>query len=177
KRDRPQQSPVRLRQQPVDRCAKRSDHRGIRVPDGSAGRPELPVVHHSAEALGPPNRRFVRCRAAAVLGVLTGMSLIAGCGGGSGNQPQIDVGPNVGQTIALADCNDWNQANTEQRLGTIQQLKDFAGGPVVGNNASSPSGTGAVLDDKQAYNLFNNYCKESFARGFKLYKLYERAAA
>jgi hypothetical protein len=102
---------------------------------------------------------------------------IAGCGGGPNTTPQIDVGPNVGQSIALADCNDWNQANTEQRLGTINQLKDFAGGPVVGNNANSPSGTGAVLDDKQAYDLFQNYCKESFARGFKLYKLYERAAA
>jgi len=102
---------------------------------------------------------------------------LAGCGGGSGTQPQVDVGPNVGQPIALADCNDWNQANTEQRLGTISEIKGFAGGPVVGNNASSPHGTGSVLDDKQAYDLFNSYCKEDFARGFKLYKLYERAAA
>jgi hypothetical protein len=121
------------------------------------------VVHDAAKAL-------------AVL-ALIGAALMAGCGSGSSTQPQIDVGPNVGQPINLADCSDWNQANTEQRLGTIHQLKDFAGGPVVGNNASSPSGTGAVLDDKQAYDLFNNYCKESFARGFKLYKLYERAAA
>jgi hypothetical protein len=112
----------------------------------------------------------------AILSALAAALLVGGCGGGSGTQPQIDVGPNVGEPIALADCNDWNQANTEQRLGTIQQLKNFAGGPVVGNNASSPSGTGSVLDDKQAYNLFENYCKESFARGFKLYKLYERAA-
>ena len=104
-------------------------------------------------------------------------ALIAGCGGGSGNPPQVDVGPNVGQSIALADCNDWNQANTQERLGTIQQIKDFAGGPVLGNSGAAPSGTGAVLDDKQAYNLFNNYCSEPFARGFKLYKLYERAAA
>ena len=103
--------------------------------------------------------------------------LIVGCGGGSSTQPQVDVGPNVGQPISLADCNDWSQANTEQRLGTIKQLKDFAGGPIVGNNASSPSGTGAVLDDKDAYNLFNRWCDQSFARGFKLYKLYERAAA
>src|SRR3982751_2561192 len=79
-----------------------------------------------------------------------------GCGGGTNTQPQIDVGPNVGQPISLADCNDWNQANTEQRLGTISELKGFAGGPVVGNNANSPSGTGAVLDDKQAYDLFQN---------------------
>ncbi len=111
-----------------------------------------------------------------ILGVVAAGVLAAGCGGGPNTQPELDVGPNVGQPIALADCNDWNQANTEQRLGTIQQLKDFAGGPVVGNNANSPHGTGSVLDDKQAYNLFNNYCKESFARGFKLYHLYQRAA-
>ena len=102
---------------------------------------------------------------------------LAGCGGGSSTQPQVDVGPNVGQPISLADCDDWNQANTEQRLGTIEQLKGFASGPVIGNNASSPSGTGSVLDDKDAYNLFNGWCEQSYARGFKLYKLYERAAA
>jgi hypothetical protein len=133
------------------------------------------VVHNSPQAIGPRAKRL-RAGSLAGLSALAVAVLIAGCGGGSGTQPQIDVGPNVGQSIALADCNDWNQANTEQRLGTIQQLKDFAGGPVVGNNASSPSGTGAVLDDKQAYNLFENYCKEPFARGFKLYKLYGRAA-
>ena len=123
-------------------------------------------------------RRFPsRLRNRAPLAVLCLAALIAGCGSGSGTQPQIDVGPNVGAPINLADCNDWNQADTTQRLGTIQQLKDFAGGPVVGNNASDPSGTGSVLDDKQAYNVLDNYCKNQFARGFKLYKLYERAAA
>jgi hypothetical protein len=115
-------------------------------------------------------------RIAAPVALVTA-GILAGCGGSSGTQPQVDVGPNVGQPINLADCHDWNQANTEQRLGTIKELKGFAGGPVVGNNANSPSGTGAVLDDKQAYDLFQNYCSESFAAGFKLYKLYERAAA
>ena len=118
--------------------------------------------------------KALRIAAPAALAVV---GILAGCGGGSGNQPQVDVGPNVGQPISLADCNDWNQANTEQRLGTIKQLKDFAGGPVVGNSATAPSGTGAVLDDKQAYDLFNRYCAASFAGAFKLYKLYERAAA
>jgi hypothetical protein len=135
------------------------------------------VVHNPAQALAPQASRLRRgSRPAAILTALGIAALVAGCGGGSGTQPQVDVGPQVGQSIALADCNDWNQANTEQRLGTIQQIKDFAGGPVVGNNASSPSGTGSVLDDKQAYNLFNNWCQHDFARGFKLYKLYERAA-
>jgi hypothetical protein len=121
------------------------------------------VVHDAPKAL--------------VVLAIAAVAFLAGCGGGTNTQPQVDVGPNVGQPINLADCHDWNQANTEQRLGTIHELKNFAGGPVVGNNADSPSGTGAVLDDKQAYDLFNRYCAESFARGFKLYKLYTRAAA
>jgi hypothetical protein len=33
------------------------------------------------------------------------------------------------------------------------------------------------LDDQQAYDLLNSYCEADFARGFKLYKLYPRAAA
>jgi hypothetical protein len=134
------------------------------------------VVHDTAEAVAPSqtSKPLGPAWAAALIAIVVAA---AGCGSGSSTQPQVDVGPNVGQPINLADCSDWNQANTEQRLGTIQQLKDFAGGPVVGNSASSPSGTGSVLDDKQAYELFNNYCKEDLARGFKLYRLYERAAA
>jgi hypothetical protein len=135
------------------------------------------VVRYPAQAIAVLTRLFLRPGAAAGLCALAAAALIAGCGGGSGTQPQVDVGPNVGEPIPLADCDDWNQANTEQRLGTIHELKGFAGGPVVGNNANSPSGTGAVLDDKQAYDLFENYCSASFAGAFKLYKLYERAAA
>jgi hypothetical protein len=116
-------------------------------------------------------------RRASAAALLVAVLAVAGCGGGSGNQPQVDVGPNVGQPISLADCHDWQQANVEQRLGTITQLKGFASGPIIGNNASSPSGTGSVLDDKAAYDLFNRWCSQSYARGFKLYKLYERAAA
>jgi hypothetical protein len=136
----------------------------------------LSVVHNPAKAIARLHRGPGSRRAVTLLCAIAGAALIAGCGGGSGTQPQVDVGPNVGEPINLADCHDWNQADTAQRLGTIKELKDFASGPVVGNNANSPSGTGSVLDDKQAYDLFNNYCKESFARGFKLYRLYTRAA-
>jgi hypothetical protein len=135
------------------------------------------VVHNPRQAIVAFTAWLRHRSAVTIASPAIAAALIVGCGGGSGTQPQVDVGPNVGQPIALADCNDWNQANTEQRLGTIQQLKDFAGGPVVGNSATAPSGTGAVLDDKQAYDLFNRYCAASFASAFKLYKIYERAAA
>jgi hypothetical protein len=101
---------------------------------------------------------------------------LTGCGSGSSEQPQLGVGPNVGAPINLADCNDWSQAGTAERLGTIKQLDDFAGGAVVGNSASAPAGRGAVLDDDHAYDLLDSYCKQEFAQGFKLYKLYQRAA-
>jgi hypothetical protein len=74
--------------------------------------------------------------------------------------------------IRLADCTDWRRADVGQRLGTVHELRDFAGGPV-----GSPAGHGNVLDDKRAYELFQSYCARYFARGFKLYKLYTRAAA
>jgi hypothetical protein len=135
------------------------------------------VVHNTAKAIAGSTRGLRSRLVATGLCALAAGALAVGCGGDSSDEPQVDVGPNVGQPISLADCDDWQQANTEQRLGTIEQLRNFAGGPVIGNNASSPSGTGSVLDDKQAYDLFEGWCSESYARGFKLYKLYERAAA
>jgi hypothetical protein len=86
-------------------------------------------------------------------------------------ESQIDV------PIRLVRCTDWNQATVEERRGTLRQLKSFAGGPVVGGGAEPAHGTGAVLEDEQAYDLLSNTCKQSYARAFKLYKLYERGAS
>jgi hypothetical protein len=111
----------------------------------------------------------------AAAAALVGAAL-AGCGSSS-TPPELGAGPNVGASINLADCDDWNQASTEERLGTIKQLKDFAGGAVVGSGTNPPAGTGAVLEEKKAYDLLNGACEAEFAQGFKLYKLYQRAAA
>jgi hypothetical protein len=108
---------------------------------------------------------------AGVLAVVLAVG-VAACGGSSGDPPPSGAGPNVGAPINLADCTDWKQASVDQRLGTIEQLKEFVGGPVAGTE-----GSGVVLDDDRAYDLFENYCGNEFARGFKLYKLYSRAAA
>jgi hypothetical protein len=104
------------------------------------------------------------------------VAALAGCGGSSSERPsQQGVGQNVGAPINLADCTDWEQADTSQRLGTVRELRNFAGGPVVGANGQQ--GRGRVLKDEDAYDLLENYCENDFARGFKLYKLYERSAA
>jgi hypothetical protein len=101
---------------------------------------------------------------------------IAGCGSSS-NTPVVQAGPHIGTRVELADCHDWEQSSTEERLGTLGQLKTFAGGTISGGSATAPTGRGAVLDDKKAYDLLNDACGNQFAAGFKLYKLYERAAA
>jgi hypothetical protein len=116
--------------------------------------------------------------AALVATVAIGLVPIAsGCGSDSSAERPVGAGPNVGAPVNLADCTDWNQAGTAERLGTIEQLENFAGGPVVGGRPSDPSGTGAVLDDDEAYDLLTRYCEPELARGFKVYKLYVRAAA
>ena len=100
-------------------------------------------------------------------------AIAAGCGGSSPNSstPQVQ-GPQINVPLRLADCNDWNRSDVSQRLGTVEALRAFSGGPT-----GSPAGHGNTLPDKQGYDLMQNWCRNSFARGFKLYKLYTRAAA
>ncbi len=108
----------------------------------------------------------IRAFAAAL--VLAG--LLAGCGGGS---PSVDVsGIGVNPEMRLADCTDWKEASTEQRLTTVEQIENFAG-----SQADNAAQRGPVLDDERAYEVLDTYCKEDFARAYKLYKLYERSAA
>jgi hypothetical protein len=97
----------------------------------------------------------------------------AGCSGSDPNSatPQVQ-GPHINVPLRLADCTDWEKSDVSQRLGTVGELRAFAGGPT-----GSPAGHGNTLDDKKAYDLMQGYCHNYFARGFKLYKLYTRAAA
>jgi hypothetical protein len=76
--------------------------------------------------------------------------------------------------VRAADCTDWKNGTVDERVNTVIALRKFAGGP-VGSSAGIQNGP--VLDDGRAYRIFESYCGKYFARGFKLYKLYERAAA
>lgn len=99
--------------------------------------------------------------------------LLFGCGGGSdASNTASGSGPRIGVALRLADCDDWNQADVAERLGTVEQLRDFAGGPT-----GSPAGHGNTLSDKRGYEVMQGWCRNHFARGFRLYKLYTRAAA
>jgi hypothetical protein len=116
----------------------------------------------------------MRLRALTSLLAIGLLAALTGCGGDdvSQEQAQEDFGVNLGVPIQFADCDAWNAGGVDERLGTIREIREFAGGPT-----GSPAGHGATLDDEDAYELFERYCDEDFAGGFKLYKLYTRAAA
>jgi hypothetical protein len=76
--------------------------------------------------------------------------------------------------MRLAECSDWRKGSVEERQGTVMQIREFAGGPV---GSSQGIQRGRVLGDVQAYQILDRYCSRRFARGFRLYALYTRAAA
>ncbi len=88
----------------------------------------------------------------------------------------MGAGAGAGATVRTADCDAWNNADASERLATIEQLTAFYGGPIVGGDEDSPQGAGPTLSREDAYRLIDGNCKAPFARGFKLYKMYGRAA-
>lgn len=88
----------------------------------------------------------------------------------------MGAGAGVSATVQTADCDAWNRADVSERLATIEQLTAFYGGPIVGGDKDSPQGAGPTLSDETAYKLIDGNCEAPFARGFKLYKMYGRAA-
>jgi hypothetical protein len=115
----------------------------------------------------------LRALAAAIAWICVAGLALAGCGGNGSGQPPRGAGPSIAVPLRSANCTDWSRADTAERLGTIHALTGFAGGPI----GSSPIEHGRVLTDKQAYGLLQRFCSEPYARGFKLYKIYERGAA
>jgi hypothetical protein len=115
-------------------------------------------------------------RAALALGLLAAGVLAAGCSasrdGERGAAPPASGGERIGQPVRLANCRDWERATLRQRFGTVREIRRVAGGPV-----GSSRGYGNTLDDRRAYDLLDRACAREYARGFKLYKVYTRAAA
>jgi hypothetical protein len=107
------------------------------------------------------------------LAAMVAALIATGCSeSGSEEEAPSGAGARIETPLRLADCTDWRAADLAERLGTVRQLRDFAGGPT-----GSPAGRGAVLEDERAYAVLQGYCSAEFAESFKLYKLYTRAAA
>jgi hypothetical protein len=97
---------------------------------------------------------------------------IGACSGSDSAGTSANAGAGIGAPVRSANCSDWQRAGPRERRASIAQIRDFAGGPT-----GQAPGRGNTLDDDRAYRLFQNSCEHAYARGFKLYKLYTRAAA
>jgi hypothetical protein len=130
------------------------------------------IVRHGAPR---PRRQAARAAAIAAL-LLCAVAPLAGCGGsGSATAASsIPASADVGESARSDTCAQWQAGTVTQRYGALARLKKFAESPV---GSSALLKNGHILDDKQAYKLFGSICAHRFARAFKLYKLYERAAA
>ena len=130
------------------------------------------MVHDAVEAIGARHRRKI----GAIVALLCCVGLLGACGGSDGStapQPKNVAARGVG-SVRAADCTDWKKGTVDERRVTVAHLRRFAGGPV---GSSAGIKYGPVLDNGRAYRVLDSYCSKYFARGFKLYKLYERAAA
>lgn len=100
---------------------------------------------------------------------------LASCGGDEVAAPAIGGGSNeiAPGSLGKLRCEDWNRGDVDARSAIVEELRLFSGGPVTGEGVQ---GTGPVLEDEQAYELFERRCEGSYAEGFLLYKLYTHAA-
>lgn len=137
----------------------------------------------SLEKSPTARRSSLRLAAAAALAALL---VAAGCGSedsssGAGTDAGestdvVDIsesGP-VGEVLAgsvasLVECRDWNEADEGQRLATIEDVRSQ-------QHPEDPGVEEPALTDEEAAELFDTACEPDYAQGFRLYKLYARAA-
>jgi hypothetical protein len=108
-------------------------------------------------------------------------ALLSGCGAASSSSastfPTHRAGPvsaDVGESARSDTCAQWEKGSVQQRHGALKRLRKFAASPI---GSSKDRKYGPTLSEARAYRLFDSLCAKHFARAFKLYKLYERAAA
>jgi hypothetical protein len=114
-----------------------------------------------------------RAPAATALALALVAGAFVGCGGdATGESPSTHgVGEEVGGSIApLAQCRDWNAGTEAEKRATIADIRSFL-------TPQSQEESRTSLSDRRAYEVFEEACSVEFAEGFKLYKLYARAAA
>jgi hypothetical protein len=104
---------------------------------------------------------------------------LAGCGGGGDSETseeRVEMLPQPTLPVALryAECSDWRKGSVEERQGTVVQIREFAARPGGSAQGIEPR---RVLGDSHAYQILDRACSRSYARGFRLYLLYTRAAA
>ncbi len=76
----------------------------------------------------------------------------------------------AGSVAALAQCSDWNEGTEEEKLATVTDIRAQL-------NQAGADGPTPSLPEQEAYDLFERACANDYAAGFRLYKVYARAAA
>jgi hypothetical protein len=76
----------------------------------------------------------------------------------------------VGSVAPLAQCADWNAGSRAARLATIDDIREQV-------NLQDSAVKTPELSDKAAYRVLDTTCRKVFAKSFRLYKLYARAAS
>ena len=119
-----------------------------------------------------------RIAAAAVIAAAVALSACGGGGGdaasasASGAQPPgaEPLGEKLGGSVAqLANCGDWDGGPRDRKLATIADIRNQVNRTDTG--IDSPP-----LSDEEALSLFDSECAKPYAKGFRLYVIYARAA-
>ena len=98
--------------------------------------------------------------------------MLGGCGGGEdeGKSAAKPLGQELAGSVAhLAQCKDWVGGSRERKLATIDDIRAQVNRRDTG--IQSPP-----LSDEEALGLFDRACSNRYARSFRLYVLYARAA-
>jgi hypothetical protein len=102
-------------------------------------------------------------------------ALLTSCGTAE-KRPEASAAARARVDIRIASCADWKQATARERGVLLADLQAFFSTP-ISDGGDGPEGPGPTLAVKQAKRVFGAYCAQPYARAFKLYKLYGRAAA
>lgn len=128
----------------------------------------------------PGSTRGSRARAVAAVIALGLVPGVAACGGDdaadraaaerAARTKAVPLGPLLAGSVApLAQCRHWVGGTRIRKLATIDDIR----GQV---NRRDTGVTSPALTDEEAYGLFDRACSNGYARGFRLYVLYARAA-
>ena len=116
-------------------------------------------------------QRRTSARRGAAAALLLSLALGA-CGGddGDGRSGAKALGQELAGSVAhLAQCKDWVGGSRERKLATIDDIRAQVNRRDTG--IQSPP-----LSDEEALGLFDRACSNRYARSFRLYVLYARAA-
>jgi hypothetical protein len=102
--------------------------------------------------------------------VVAALAATTGCGDDdSASEPVKPAGKEIaGSVVQFADCTDWRKATVDERYATITALK----GQLTPQTAETPQ---SALDDDDAYEVLQNFCRAKFSDKLRLYKLYVKA--